>query len=268
MLHYKLTGNPNGPAVVFLHGFLGSHEDWDVVIELLAPAFHCLALDLPGHGESIGLHYPDDYGMLRTADAIIEVTDEVGFDHFSIVGYSMGGRVALYVATVFAMRIDSLILESASPGLKTEEERAARRIVDEARAQDFETADVGAALNRWYAQPLFQRLKRDNSAFYAMLRRRMANSPREVAQSLRCLGTGVQPPLWDELSHHTLPTLLITGEHDPKFQAIAEEMAQRCPAMKFIVTPNVGHNVHFERPQEYADLVKRFLSSEPLKPRA
>lgn len=259
MLHYQVSGNPRDPAIVFLHGFLGARADWDEVVTQMEATHYCITLDLPGHGHSVGLDYPDDYGMLSTADAIIEVADDVGLDHFSLAGYSMGGRVALYVATVFAMRLDRLVLESASPGLQSPVDREARRRQDESWAKAFESDDFMSAVESWYGQPIFEQIKKDPIRYDAMLRRRLANTPAEVARSLRAIGAGAQQPLWDDLSRHTMPTLLITGEHDAKFRGIANEMAQQCPAMSHAVVPGSGHNVHFERPLEYTALLQQFI---------
>ncbi|MBI5091175.1 MAG: 2-succinyl-6-hydroxy-2,4-cyclohexadiene-1-carboxylate synthase [Candidatus Hydrogenedentes bacterium] len=261
MLDYALTGNPAGPAILFLHGFLGAHDDWDEVVQRLAPVYRCVTIDLPGHGRSVGASCLDDYGMVATADAVIEVADEAGLDHFSVVGYSMGGRIALYLATVFAMRLDCLVLESASPGLKSTAEREARRARDAAWAETFESEELLIALEKWYGQPIFEQIKTDPVRFDAMLRRRLTNGPREVARALRALGTGSQSPLWNELAFHTMPTLLVVGEHDAKFRAIAEEMTQRCPAMRLGMVPGCGHNVHFEKPQEYTELLQCFIPS-------
>lgn len=262
MLHYQVTGDPRKPAILFLHGFLGNHAEWGEVIERIASAYHCVAIDLPGHGRSVALETPEAYGIVQTADAIIEVADEVRLDHFSLVGYSMGGRVALYFASVFAMRLDCLVLESASPGLKTAAERDDRRRRDERWGVEFEAATsdtLPAVLEKWYAQPIFESLRGNPDRYAALMDRRRQNQPAELARSLRAVGTGSQPSLWGDLASHTMPTLLITGTLDTKFQAIGREMVARCPAMHLAILPECGHNVHFENPAGYTDVLNKFV---------
>lgn len=128
-LHYKRTGDPSKPTVIFLHGFMGDRRDWQTTTDAISEGYDCVAVDLPGHGQSVGKGYTYDFASAATS--IIEIADDVGADSFSLVGYSLGGRLALYFASMYAMRIDTLILESASPGLPTEPERAARRKHDE-----------------------------------------------------------------------------------------------------------------------------------------
>jgi 2-succinyl-6-hydroxy-2,4-cyclohexadiene-1-carboxylate synthase len=258
-LGHRLSGNADGHLRVFLHGFLGDKSDWDPIISEFEKHHHCLAIDLPGHGES-RIADSSPCGFVETASAIIELVDETGADTFSVIGYSMGGRLAFYLASVYAMRIDTLVLESASPGLRSDHERCARRGHDEALARKLESADLATFLDEWYRQPLFASLDREPDRLADLKAHRSGQDNHQLAEALRALGAGVQPSLWPEWENNHIPTLLVAGALDEKYEAIAREMGEICPAAEVAILPDCGHNVHFENPTVYTDCVLAFLN--------
>jgi len=84
---------------------------------------------------------------------------------------------------------------------------------------------------------------------------RLRNTPTGLALALRGLGTGALPPLWDRLGELTMPVMLIVGERDAKFQAIAEEMAAHIPKATRLTVPGSGHAVHLEVPAAIVEAV-------------
>ena len=258
MLNHITSGSAQNAAVLFLHGFMGSARDWAGVMADVANAYHGLAVDLPGHGGSTGLDNAD-YTMDGAAQALAHLLDERGIDRCAVVGYSMGGRLALYVALCFPERCRALVLESASPGLPTARERQARRDVDEARAVRLETEDFEIFLNEWYRQPLFASLARRQGLTERMVARRLTNDPRELARSLRGMGTGRQPSLWERLSELRVSTCAVAGALDRKYVEIAGRMAALSPRMRAVTIPEAGHTVHAEEPRRFITLLQTFL---------
>jgi 2-succinyl-6-hydroxy-2,4-cyclohexadiene-1-carboxylate synthase len=257
VLHYETSGDTSKPTVLFLHGFMGDLRDWDEIVPDFEQVAHCVRVDLPGHGGSLSNDL--DFTMLWTATALVELLDDLGINTFSVVGYSMGGRLALYMAVMFAMRVDVAVVESGSPGIALETERAQRRERDEALARRLETEDFDPFLRDWYAQPLFDTLRKDPDRFAPLLARRRENDPHGLAHSLRGVGTGAQPSLWDDLATITLPLHLVVGEHDAKFSGIANGIAARTKTARIHVIADAGHNVHFEKPREYTELLRQIL---------
>src|SRR5690606_6250597 len=141
-------GSEGSPAVLLLHGFLGRGADWDPVALRLARLFRPLVPDLPGHGRAVGLAEVA-YTMDGAADALAATLDALGLERAAVAGYSMGGRLALHFALRHPERTAALVTVSASPGLRTEAERAARRALDAERATEI-AADLPAFLDRWY----------------------------------------------------------------------------------------------------------------------
>ncbi|MGH3088314.1 MAG: 2-succinyl-6-hydroxy-2,4-cyclohexadiene-1-carboxylate synthase [Rubrobacteraceae bacterium] len=258
-LSYTASGHEKHPTLLFLHGFLGSSKDWREVIVSFDESFRCIAVDLPGHGKSLGMP-AENRAMEGAANELLKVLDGLGIERASIVGYSMGGRLALYFALRFPERCEKLFLESASPGLKTEKERAARREADEERAKRLEGGNFEEFLRDWHRQPLFTSLSRHEGLVEKLIERRKDNVPRELAKSLRGMGTGSQPSLWEKLKDLPVPTLAVAGGLDEKFVCIAREMAERSPRISPEIVPNAGHNVRLEAPGAYLSLSERFIS--------
>jgi len=258
-LGHSISGNAGGPLVVLLHGFLGSRRDWSDVVDSLGATFRCLTIDLPGHGESLG-GVEAEYTIPSAATAVIDLIDHFDAASFSLVGYSMGGRLALYLSSIYAMRIDALVIESASPGLITAEERRARREHDERWVGLLESGDVDAFLDAWYGQPLFKSIAARPDLLESLCRERSKQDIRELARALRGLGVANQLPLWDEWRANHIPTLLIAGALDEKYCAIARQMAAECASAEVAIVSNAGHNVHVEASSAYNSAIVSFLN--------
>lgn len=255
--HHTIKGDRSLPVILFLHGFLGDSRDFESITEKLSERFCCLAVDLPGHGQTIVDSENELYTMPNTASALVDWLDQINIPPCAIAGYSMGGRLALYLAIHFADRFPQVILVSASPGLKSETERQARLQHDWRLADQLE-ADFPAFLDNWYRQPLFQALSQ-SPGFEQMVKRRSHNQPTELAKSLRYLSTGKQPSLWDCLNQHKQPLLLIVGERDRKFCQINQEIVERCPTAHLSVIAQSGHAVHLEQPEALTFYIQNFL---------
>jgi 2-succinyl-6-hydroxy-2,4-cyclohexadiene-1-carboxylate synthase len=211
--NYTINGNINQPVILFLHGFLGNSQDFNTRISPLFPQFCCLTIDLPGHGETQVLGEDIYYKMPQTATALIEVLNHLNIAQCYLMGYSMGGRLGLYLTLNFPQYFQKVILESTSPGLKTKSERLQRLILDTQKAQQLQTLEFTLFLEQWYHQPLFQTLT-NNPEFDQVFEHRLKNNPIELSKSLRYLGTGNQPSLWEKLSQNQIPILLLVGELD------------------------------------------------------
>ena len=174
-----------------------------------------------------------------------------------LLGYSMGGRIALY--TAFSGFFRALILESASPALADPLERAQRRSNDEQLAASIERDGIVAFVEYWEHLPLFasqQRLPYEQRQ--ALHEQRLHNSASGLANSLRGVGTGAQPALQERLATLSLPVLLIAGILDTKFCTITHQMAQSLPDAQLHIVPDAGHTVHLEQPEVFDQIVGDF----------
>jgi 2-succinyl-6-hydroxy-2,4-cyclohexadiene-1-carboxylate synthase len=151
-------------------------------------------------------------------------------------------------------------LESSSPGIADAAERQARVVADEALAESIEREGLEAFVERWERLPLFASqasLPEDTRA--RLHAQRLRNDPLGLANSLRGMGAGRQESLWDRLAWLYVPTLLIAGELDAKYCALASQMATALPNAQAVIMPGVGHAVHLEQPQSFAKNVLEFL---------
>ena len=257
-LYYETQGSNKSPAILMLHGFLGSSKDWSEVTETLKEKFFCISPDLPGHGLTMPLA-ESDYTMQSAAQSLLAILNREKIKQCALVGYSMGGRLALYMALTHPEYFSKLILESASPGFKTEKEREARVESDGIVINRLKTQTMHEFITSWYSQALFNSIRQDSSNFEKLLKDRSENNAEALSKSLKFMGTGVQPPLWDILPDLNLPTLLIVGANDNKFKSVALEMAERSAAISLATIQSAGHNAHFERPQEFLIELQKFL---------
>jgi 2-succinyl-6-hydroxy-2,4-cyclohexadiene-1-carboxylate synthase len=231
--------------LVLLHGFAGTRDTWDGVLGCLPPERYTpLALDLPGHGESI------DAVEWITFDACVEHVLSRSPASFELCGYSLGGRIALHVALLAPERVRRLVLVSSTAGIDDEGERAMRRRADRALADDLERRPFAEFIDRWRAQPVFA--ADPPEVHSAMRAQQLRNSPRVLANVLRGVGTGEMTPLWSRLGELTMPVVVLVGERDTKFHAPGRRMVELLPDAQLQIVSG-GHRLPLENPQAILD---------------
>jgi 2-succinyl-6-hydroxy-2,4-cyclohexadiene-1-carboxylate synthase len=250
-LHSETRGR--GSPLVLVHGFTQSSRTWGLVGDELARRYQVIALDAPGHGRSalVAADLPAGAGLMVAA---------AGPEPATWLGYSMGGRYALHVALARPAAVQRLVLVSATAGIEDPDERAARRRSDEALAARLESEGLETFLRWWLSQPLFATLPPEAAA----LEDRLDGSAVGLASSLRLAGTGTQEPLWAALPALEMPVLVVAGELDSKYVALAERMAETIPGADLAVISGAGHACHMERPGEFLRVVTEWLAgSDP-----
>jgi 2-succinyl-6-hydroxy-2,4-cyclohexadiene-1-carboxylate synthase len=156
--------------------------------------------------------------------------------------------------------VSALILEGASPGMRTPEEREARVASDEKLALMLETEGIEPFVDFWQAVPLFaSQAKLPPEIWDRQRAGRLANSTRGLANSLRGMGTGSQEPLHDRLGELRVPVLAMAGEYDTRYTDTAREMAAAIPGATMAVIEGGGHAAHLEQPESFSALVLEFL---------
>ena len=249
----------NQPTTVVLHGFAGSASAMvPLTSRLPGPV---LALDLPGHGAGPISEDPTDYTMAAAVAGVISATAHL--ERFALVGYSMGGRVALHVALARPDWIAALAIIGARPGIDDPDERAGRIAADEALADRIESEGIEWFADYWADQLLFatqrQRLSADKQA--EVRGQRLACDPRGLAHSLRGMGAGAVESIGCRLEELSMPCALIAGADDAKFVCIAQQMAEVIPQSVVCLIPGAGHAAHLEAPDLTAAAVIQCVSS-------
>lgn len=266
---YFCKGDLSHPAILFLHGFMGDRTEFELTIADISKQFYCVAINLPAHGEidvikqmTDQIADQDDYYTIQsTANLVIKFLDFLRIEQCFLVGYSMGGRLALYLTIYFPQYFHKVVLESASAGLRTAAEKSDRLAKDQKLATELEHLkhhDFRLFLENWYQQSIFASL-RSHPNFPQMLEKRLNNSPAQLAKSLRNLSIGMQPSLWEKLSENEVPLLLLVGELDLKFVQVNQQMQQLCKLSQLQIVPNCGHNIHFENPNLFIEKIQSFF---------
>lgn len=227
-------------SVVFLHGFSGTRHAWEETIAALPPERYTpLALDLPGHGDQVDAPRPISF------DSCVASVLERSSDRFALVGYSMGGRVALHVALAAPERVSRLVLVSATAGIDDPRERAGRCEADRRFAGEIAAGPIEAFVERWSRQSMFAA---DPPEVGAKARAdQLRNRPDGVAAALSGIGTGEMQPLWERLGEVTMPVAVLAGERDIKFCKLGRRMAAQLPNADLSIVAG-GHRLLYERP--------------------
>ena len=253
------------PPLLFVHGFLGEAGDWERMRALLQPALAASCFELPGHGTAPPIAAGAGGGPARWFTAAGERLRDACTTLAAppvLVGYSMGGRLALYTALRFPRAVRGLIVVAADPGNEDAAARAERLSRDEALARQLAAARDEAAftawLQRWYEAPLFGSL-RHHPHFDDLLRRRLRGRPASLAAALRGLSVAVQPVLWEALPRLQIPALFIAGADDAKYRAVADRIATLGAPWERAVCPGAAHAVHLEQPEAVAGLIRAFV---------
>ncbi len=239
---------------VALHGFTGLGSDYGVLSSRLPERTHCP--DLPGHGVSTFSRDNQCAFEDFSRDLLLRRSESVG-----LIGYSLGGRLALHAALRYPGKVRALVLIGATAGLEKEAARRERCAADEGLARMLEEQGLEAFLDYWQSHPLMrtQAVIPEPWRRQMMERRRRYHLAEGLATSLRRHGLGVMPPLWSELHTLQCPVLIVAGELDEKFTHLGARLAEAIPSVRRVVLPEAGHAAHLENPPDFLRVLDSFF---------
>jgi 2-succinyl-6-hydroxy-2,4-cyclohexadiene-1-carboxylate synthase len=260
---YHVEKIGDGFPLIALHGFTGDSSTWHSFIERWTQHSSLILLDIIGHGKTDAPDQPERYQMKESVNAIYQLLQRLNINKADFLGYSMGGRLALSFAVSHPEMVRRLILESASPGLKTEAERKERRIKDQQLASFIRDQGIDSFVDYWEGIPLFASQRNLPLDLQTQIReQRLTISEIGLSNSLIGMGTGAQVSNWDRIEQLSNPVLLITGELDKKFCDIACEMKKELKNCQLIVIDSAGHAIHVEQKEKFGTIVSEFVQSE------
>lgn len=242
------AGKPGYPWLVFLHGFSGDCREWQTVGEALSD-YPRLYLDLPGHGRSASMAVT---GFDEMSDVLTRTLVSYNILNYWLVGYSLGGRVAMMAACQEIPGLCGLVVEGGHPGLQSEEARVQRRLSDGRWAARFRAEPLREVFNDWYQQPVFSSLNAAQRE--ALVDLRSQNNGQTLAAMLEATSLAVQPDLRAPLTARTFPFYYLCGERDDKFRALVTEMS-----VPNHVIRNAGHNAHRDNPAGVVNCLAQIL---------
>lgn len=253
-----------GPAVVLLHGLAATKLSYMPLLPALAQRFRVIVPDLPGHGES-SKRRRGDYTPAGFAETVFALLDELGVERTSVIGNSMGGRIALEVAAEAPDRVDSLVLlDPAAAGLPFPLYARLLHMVPTgvgAVPVPLRKRIVVTGIRQMFADP--DRLPRgaylsgadEFIRIYRLGRARVA-----LLASIRGLLTDRPEAFWDRAEKIEARTLIVWGTEDRLVPVrLGRELARRMPDAELVELEGVGHVPQFEVPEETRRLVLDFL---------
>ncbi|MFQ3544725.1 2-succinyl-6-hydroxy-2,4-cyclohexadiene-1-carboxylate synthase [Halobacillus rhizosphaerae] len=254
---YWIEDEGDGPVLLLFHGFTGSLHTFDDLLERLPDQVRTIRVDMPGHAKTgvIG-----EVTMEQFCHDVNTLLEQLLIPKVHLLGYSMGGRAALTFTVLYPERVKGLLLESASPGLKSSEEQADREAKDRDLAKMISEEGLEAFVSFWENIPLFvtQRNLSVNRK-YQLRTERLQHQKEGLIQSLISMGTGKQASMWAYLKDVSIRVVLVTGTEDQKFVRINKEMQQLLPDSKVVKVQGAGHAVHLEDPEFFAKIVNDFV---------
>ncbi|MDX2319738.1 MAG: 2-succinyl-6-hydroxy-2,4-cyclohexadiene-1-carboxylate synthase [Moritella sp.] len=250
------------PSLVFLHGLLGSTADWQKIVSHLSSDYQCICIDLPGHGGSQAVTAND---FQHVQQLIIATLAQYQLEHIVLVGYSLGARIAMNIASEPAINwpysIDGLLLESGNPGLNSSAEQLQRGLHDLGWVTRFSEAPLAQVLPDWYQQGVFASLTdRQKTALIAtrsqiQANRNGFNGGLQISKMLAATSLSKQGYLLPQLQNAEFPVCMVCGELDPKFVQLTQ-----ASQLDHHVVANAGHNVHADQPLVFTELVRGLVS--------
>lgn len=251
---YNEAGDPEGPAVVLLHGFTSDNRMWLPVAEALSQDYRVIAPDMRGHGRTTAPEDPDAYTMEAFADDVKALLDHLEVDICALAGCSFGGMVALQFATTWPERLAGLVLSDTSAAYDHPDydEKYRRREAgidaqcDIARRFGMDELGKRAAKDisdEFLAEGVRKRFSRNSLDGYlgsAKVRRERPN---------------LLPVLREKV---TMPVLICIGDEDP-VRGASDVMAAQLPNARYLTFKATGHGIPALRPEAYVREVLRFF---------
>jgi 2-succinyl-6-hydroxy-2,4-cyclohexadiene-1-carboxylate synthase len=244
----------------FLHGFTGSSEDWNEVLPGIDNRLNKVTYDLLGHGQSDFPNDPSLYSWEFHVEQLNKIINYFTDDKIILLGYSMGGRIALCYTFTYPERVLGLILESTSPGIKNKKQREKRIKDDEELAKFISTHPIEDFIELWLNKEIFGTLLRfSDSKRKAIKKSKLKNNRIGLSNNLYGFSTGKMPYFYNQFKTLIPRTLLLTGDLDSKFTSLNKSIAAKLPSAEHKIIRNSGHTIHFEEPVKFVNAVNDFL---------
>ena len=257
-LFSRTEGEKGRPALVLLHGFMGNTNDWQSLVSLLSPHFYLVLVDSPGHGKSDSIPCSGFSGFITCLEQVV-VEQQLG--RFSLLGYSLGARLAMAYASAHPQRLEHLFLESGHPGLLSEPEKQQRALADQRWADRFQSEPLADVLNDWYQLPVFSDISLDSRVQF--IRERENQQGKSLAEAIMAYSLSAQLDFRDALKRLNCPVYYFAGERDSKYVALGQGLLEEGCINNLHIVESAGHNIHRRKPEALSAVIRGATERQP-----
>ena len=251
-LNYKSFGS--GPPLIILHGLFGMLDNWRTIARMLEEKYQCILVDLRNHGRS---PRADEMNYQVMSADLFEFIEEMQLDHATVMGHSMGGKVAMEFALKHPDNVDKLIIVDISPGKYPFHHGAEIEAIQSIKPSELK--------NRAEAEDIFSRFLGNDQATIQFLLKNLTRLPHggfEWKANMPVLIAGY-PQLMEAITGPTVfekPALFIRGGRS---NSVSEEdwplIVSLFPQAQLITIANAGHWVHADQPKTFKDQIIAFI---------
>lgn len=253
MLNIRCYGNKNHYPLVMLHGFLGSSKDFNALVKYLKNRLYCITVDLPGHGASL---WRDNLRLSNFPKVLHDLLTQINIKTFALLGYSLGGRLALYCHEYFKKDCSKVFLIGSHIGLKTKKEKKKRLLSDQQWIRLLDK-NLYNFLVKWYSQPLFKTLCLSTNQKDKMIKKRCQQNVAALKDCLKYLGLAKQKNFNPYLLKNAPSFVLFSGDNDHKITSIYKQLNGF--GIHHHIIHNTSHAPHLEKPKKIADLIEQYF---------
>lgn len=263
--HYSLTGTPKGKKLVFLHGLMGSANNWRKIAQAFEDQFEVLCFDQRGHGRSFkpeSGYTPHDF-----AGDLYDILGELGWQKIYLVGHSMGGRNAVDFAAHHSDFVEKLVVEDIGPDRNPEGVTRIKNYL-----QYIPTPFVGRNEAREFLNgPFVEKFGANKGArilsqyFYMNLEQK-PNGQMDWRFSKSAIFEAMEKARererWEDFHRLNCPTLIVRGENSLELKKeVFTKLLEENPQFHGIEIAEAGHWVHFDQPKAFIEALKAFFDN-------
>lgn len=254
-IHCDPSHNPHAKNIILLHGVFGQARNLGTLQRALCPYYNCYAFDMRSHGKSA--HAPLSYPEM--AQDVLETIDSLGLEKISLIGHSMGGKVAMATALYAPARIEKLLVADIAPtpthyGQNELAQKLSSLILPRLEnRKDIHHYLLSMIENADIASLIGQHIQTGNPAKWTI-------GIKDIAQSFENIEGWDLPPSFNQQWNG--PALFIRGGNSPYITQKQEEVIKRLfPQAKIETISGAGHWVHAEKPEEFCKIMLDFLET-------
>lgn len=252
--------SPNKPKLVFLHGLLGNGQNWMPVARALEADFTVLLVDQRGHGRTQPVD--GDFSPESFAKDLDQITTELGWEKFSLVGHSLGARVGFCFVSAYPEKIEKFVIEDMGPHRTGPASESTAEMIKSVpvpfatrkEAKDFFENKFKTSYGEVLSAYMYSNLAKTALGDY--------NWRFDKEGALDCIEIGKKRDFWTEFKAVKAKNLIIRGEkseHLPR--TVLDEMLNQNKASSAVEIKGAGHWVHFDQFKSFIKEVKAFLEN-------